>query len=185
MRKIIAGFAISLDGFMEGPNGEYDWIVNDPEHFKELAKAWENTDAFFYGRKTYEMSMAMSKKSGKNKKQNNPFAHMKHYIFSNTLKSVGEDFILVGGDVKTEVTKIKNQPGKDIMVFGGAQLAGSLMNMGLIDEVGVGICPVLLGSGKPFFQGIDKKIDLTLSDSKVYASGLVALTYRVKQKNKK
>jgi dihydrofolate reductase len=182
MRKLTAGFAISLDGFMEGPNGEYDWIVNDPEHFKELAKSWEKTDAFFYGRKTYEMSMAMQKKSGKGKKQNNPFAHMKHYVFSNTLDSVSEEFILVSGDIKTQVTKIKNEPGLDIMVFGGAQLASSLINLDLVDELGVGICPILLGSGKPFFMGLEKRVDLTLTDSKVYASGLVALTYSVKRK---
>jgi dihydrofolate reductase len=182
MRKLIAGFAISLDGFMEGPNGEYDWITNDPEHFKELAKTWKNSDAFFYGRKTYEMSMGMQQKSGKSKK--NPYAHMKHYVFSNTLKSVNEEFILVRGDIKTEVNRIKNEPGKDIMVFGGAHLVSSLLNLGLVDEVGMGICPIILGGGKPFVMGIDKRIDLTLTDSKVYASGLVALTYSVKQKRK-
>ena len=184
MRKIIAGFAISLDGFMEGPNGEYDWIVNDPEHFKELAKSWEKTDAFFYGRKTYEMSMAMYKKSGKSKSQKNPFAHMKHYVFSNTLSSVADDFILVNGDIKTQVTRIKNEPGNDIMVFGGAQLASSLIAMGLVDEIGIAICPILLGSGKPFCAGIEKRVELTLTDSRAYASGLVALTYGVKRKNK-
>jgi dihydrofolate reductase len=182
MRKISAGFAISLDGFIEGPKGEYDWIVNDPEHFKELSKTWEKTGAFFHGRKTYEMSMAMQKKSGKTKKQDNPFSHMKHYVFSNTLESVDDEFILVKGDIKKEVNKIKNEPGKDIAVFGGAQLAGSLINLGLVDEVVMAICPVLLGSGKPFFSGIEKRIDFTLTDSKTYASGLVVLTYALKRK---
>ena len=133
MRKISAGFAISLDGYIEGPNGEFDWIIQDPEQYKELAKKWERTDAFFHGRKTYEMSMAMQEKWGKSKKENNPFAHMKHYVFSNTLKSVAEDFILVSGDITDQVKKIKNEPGKEIAVFGGAQLASSLINMGLVD----------------------------------------------------
>src|SRR5919109_1430724 len=123
MRKLSAGFAMSLDGFIEGPNGEYDWIINDPEYFKELAAYWEKTDALFHGRKTYEVSMAMQKKSVKHKKQNNPFAHMKHYVFTNTLDSVSDDFILVKGDIKEQVTRIKNEPGKNIAVFGGAQLA--------------------------------------------------------------
>ena len=182
MRKISAGFAMSLDGFIEGPKGEYDWIINDPEHFKEMAKNWEKTDAFFHGRKTYEMSMAMQKKSGKASKKNNPFAHMKHYVFSNTLDSVDEEFTLVNGDVKKQVEAIRNEAGKDIAVFGGAHLACSLINLALVDEVMVAICPVLLGGGKPFFAGIDKKIQLTLSDSKVYASGLVVLTYSIASK---
>jgi dihydrofolate reductase len=130
MRKLSTGFAISLDGFIEGPNGEYDWIVNDPEYFKELSKSWEKMDAFFHGRKTYEMSMAMQKKSGKAK--NNPFAHMKHYVVSNTLESVSDDFILLKGDIEAEITKIKNGPGMDMSVFGGAQLASSLINLGLV-----------------------------------------------------
>jgi dihydrofolate reductase len=184
MRKISAGCAMSLDGFIEGPNGEYDWIINDPEHFKELAKFWEKTDAFFHGRKTYEMSMAMQKKSGKVSKKNNPFAHMKHYVFSNTLGSVEEEFILVKGDVKKQVEAIRNEPGKDIAVFGGAHLTCSLINLGLVDELALGICPVLLGGGKSFFAGIDKKVQLTLTDSKVYASGLVALTYSIGSKKK-
>lgn len=182
MRKLSAGFAMSLDGFIEGPNGEYDWIINDPEYFKELSETWEKTDAFFHGRKTYEMSMAMQKKTGKPKKQNNPFAHMKHYVFSHTLEEVSEDFILVKGDIKEQVTRIKNEPGKNIAVFGGARLAGSLIDMGLVDEVSIGLCPVVLGSGKPFFSGIGKRIDFTLISSKSYASGLVALTYGIKRK---
>lgn len=182
MRKISAGFAMSLDGYIEGPHGEYDWIINDPEHFKEMAKSWEKTDAFFHGRKTYEMSMAMQKRSGKVSKKNNPFAHMKHYVFSNTLDSVDPAFILVKGDVKKQVMAIRNEPGKDIAVFGGAHLACSLINLALVDELVVGICPVLLGGGKAFFAGIDKKIQLTLSDSKVYASGLVVLTYAITSK---
>ncbi len=176
MRKISAGFAMSLDGFIEGPRGEYDWIINEPEHFRELSKSWEETDAFFHGRKTYEMSMGMQKKSGK---KSNPFAHMKHYVFSNTLDSVSEEFILVKGDIRSEVRKIKNEAGKNIAVFGGAQLACSLINLGLVDEVVVAICPVLLGGGKAFFSAIDKRINFTLSGSKVYSSGLVVLSYKL------
>lgn len=179
MRKLSAGFAMSLDGYIEGPNGEYDWITNDPEHYQELAKSWERTDAFLHGRKTYDMSISMLKKSGKSK-QSNPFAHMKHYVFSNTLDSVHEDFILMKGDTKANVIKIKKEDGKDIAVFGGAQLACSLINLGVVDELVVAICPVLLGGGKSFFSGLDKRVLLKLAGSKSYASGLVVLTYNLK-----
>src|SRR5215208_6318046 len=100
MRKLIIGFACSLDGYIEGPNGEYDWIIFDKQQQKEVAESWKDIDAMFYGRKTYEASMAMQAKS---KSKSNPFAHMKHYVFSKTLSSVADGFILVYGDVETEV----------------------------------------------------------------------------------
>lgn len=184
MRKLIAGFATSIDGFIEGPNGEIDWIIYDKEQFKELAVYWKRMDAMFHGRKTYEASMAREKTSGlpADVKQANPFAHMKHYVFSNTLKEVEGDYILVRGDLKKEVNKIKNEPGKDIAVFGGGVLVCSLLNLGLVDELTLAICPVLLGKGRPFFPEITKRIDFTVKEVKSYSSGLVSLTYSVKNK---
>ncbi len=177
MRKLIVGFATSMDGYIEGPNGEYDWITHDPEQFKELAASWKKTDTMFYGRKTYE---AVNKQSN-TKKGKNPFARMKHYVFSKTLSSVQNDFILINGDLKEEVKRIKAEPGKDIAVFGGAELACSLINLGLIDELVLVICPVLLGGGKPFFSAIAGRKYYYLKESKMYPSGLVSLTYQPKK----
>jgi dihydrofolate reductase len=178
MRKIIAGFAMSIDGYIEGPNGEYDWIIHDKEQFKELAEHWKKIDAMFYGRKTYEVAL-------KNKEQyagkNNPFVHMKHYVFSNSLLNVEEGFILINGDTKKEVIKIKNEPGKYIAVFGGAEFACSLINLKLVDELMLAICPVLLGKGKPFFINISERNYFTLKENKIYPSGLVSLTYKAKK----
>jgi dihydrofolate reductase len=176
MRKIIAGFAISLDGYIEGPNGEYDWIIFDKEQQKQLADYWKKIDAMFYGRKTYEAALAMSAKT---KNKSNPFAHMKHYVFSNSLDSLKGNFILIKGDTQTEVQKIKNESGKDIAVFGGADLACSLINSGLVDELVLAVCPILLGAGKSFFSSINKRINLKLKENKEYSSGLVLLTYGV------
>jgi dihydrofolate reductase len=175
MRKLIAGFAVSLDGYIEGPNGEYDWIIYDQEQFNELAKHWERMDAMFYGRKTYEVCMAMQ--SGSKKNQKNPFAHMKQYVFSQTLKEIQEGFILVNGDLEKEVIKIKKESGKDIAVFGGAELVSSLINLDLIDELVLAICPVVLGKGKPFFINIKERKRYRLKEVKSYTSGLVSLTY--------
>lgn len=179
MRKLIAGFATSIDGYIEGPNGEIDWIIYDKDHFKELAGSWKKIDAMFHGRKTYEASLVMQKGS---KKQSNPFANMKHYVFSNTLKKVEPGYILVSGDLKKEVTKIKSEPGKEIAVFGGSLLVSSLLNLGLVDELSLAICPALLGNGKPFFPDIKKRIDFTLKKAKSYPSGLVYLTYVLKKR---
>ena len=153
MRKIIAGFATSIDGFIEGPNGEYDWIIHDKEQYKRLAEQWKKIDAMFYGRKTYETVLKNPYKG-----KNNPFAHMKHYVFSQTLQKVESDFILVSGDLKKEVEKLKNQPGKDIAVFGGAELLSSLLNLDLVDELILAICPILLGKGKPFLLLLKKEL---------------------------
>jgi len=178
MRKIVAGFATSIDGFIEGPKGEIDWIIYDKEQFKELAQHWKRMDAMFYGRKTYEAALKMSK--GAKGKQSNPFAHMKHYVFSNTLKKVEQGYILVSGDTKAEVEKIRNQPGKEIAVFGGAELLSSLLNMDLVDELSLAICPVLLGKGKSFFPFIEKRIEWEVKEVKTYKSGLISITYQRK-----
>ena len=178
MRKLIAGFAVSLDGYIEGPKGEYDWIIYDKENYKELAKHWKKIDAMFYGRKTYEAAVKMK---GQYKGKNNPFARMKHYVFSNSLTKVEDGFILLSGDTKKLVTKIKNETGKDIAVFGGAEFACSLINLKFVDELVLAINPVLLGKGKPFFSNINERNYFTLKESKIYSSGLVSLTYEVKR----
>ena len=133
MRKLVSGFASSLDGYIEGPKGEFDWILIDKEiDFAEMNKRY---DAFFYGRKTYEAFGKIGK----------PDASAKHYVFSNSLETVNEGFILVKGDLLNEVSQIKNEAGKDIAVFGGAGLLASLLNAGLVNEIAISIIPVLLG----------------------------------------
>ena len=96
MRKIIAGFATTIDGFIEGPDREIDWIIYDNEQFKELAESWKNIDAMFHGRKTYEASLEM--KGEVSEEMVNSFAHMNQYVFSNTLKEVEPGYNLVNGD---------------------------------------------------------------------------------------
>jgi len=178
MRKLIAGFATSIDGYIEGPNREIDWIIYDKEQFKELGKQWKETGVMFHGRKTYEVAIAMQKDA--KGKQANPFAHMKHYVFSNTLKKVDEGFILVSGDIKNQIEKIKQEPGGQIAVFGGAELVCSLLNLDLVDELVLAICPVLLGKGKPFFPDIHKRINWKVKEVKSYSSGLISITYERK-----
>jgi len=180
MRRLIAGFATSIDGFIKGPKGEIDWIIYDKEVINELEKQWSETDAMFHGRVTYEEVIKMYGK--KKSKQSNPFSHMKHYVFSRKLTNVEDGFILVNGDLKTEVEKIKNEPGKNIAVFGGAKLLSSLLNHKLVDELVLAICPIVLGKGKPFFTDIDHRIDFNLKETKSFSSGLVQLTYTKKQR---
>jgi dihydrofolate reductase len=173
MRKLILAVAVSLDGFIEGPNGEYDWCFTDQDY--GLKDFFKRIDTIFVGRKTYEMSLEMEGGGA-------GFPKFKEYIFSTTLDEVKEGATLIKEDVKTEVEKIKNEKGKDIWLFGGAGLTTSLMNLGLVDEISLAVYPILLGGGKPLFNNIKERIKLTLVDTRKYSTGLVSLTYNVVQK---
>src|SRR5436309_811108 len=117
MRKIVAGFAISLDGYIAGPNGEFDWIIVDPEiNFAEEMKRF---DTYLLGRKTYELSKSMAQSFGKSKV----------YVFSNSLTKVNKPFILINKDIKQKVQEIKNEKGKDIALFGGGELLTFLLDL--------------------------------------------------------
>ncbi|GAB3698852.1 dihydrofolate reductase family protein [Spirosoma flavus] len=172
MRKVILGLAVSLDGHIEGPNGEYDWCFTDQDY--GLNAFLERIDAIFIGRKSYELMNNPAEEAS-----NYQFSAYKKYVFSNTLTQVGEGAELIRGDLKTEINALKNQPGKDFWLFGGADLTSSLMNAGLVDELFLAVHPIVLGAGKPLFNNIHDRIKLTLTDSKIYSTGLVSLYYRL------
>jgi dihydrofolate reductase len=173
MRKVILGVAVSLDGFIEGPHGEYDWCLTDQDY--GLSGFFKRIDSIFVGRKSYEMSLGLEGGI-------EGFPTFKEYIFSTTLGKVKEGAILIKGNIRDEVEKIKKQKGKDIWLFGGASLTTSLMNMGLVDELWLSVHPLILGSGKPLFQNMEGSIPLTLLDSKTYSTGLVSLVYAIKNR---
>jgi dihydrofolate reductase len=166
MRKVVAGFAASLDGYIEGPNGEYDWILIDPEiNFAEQMKRF---DAYLLGRITYEkMKGGVTKGS-------------QWYVVSNTLPHVDQGFQLIGGNIQQSIQQLKEEEGKDIAVFGGASLLASLLDMKLVDEISVAVIPVLLGKGKPMVSMLQNKVALQLMDTKRYGNGTIQLTYEVK-----
>jgi dihydrofolate reductase len=170
MRKIILGVAVSLDGYIEGPNGEFDWCFTDQDY--GLSEFFKRIDTSFMGRKTYEVTMAMGEAANLPK--------VKEYVFSNTLTKVKDGAILINGDIRSEVEKIKSSHGKDIWLFGGAALTASFLNMGLVDELWLSVHPILLGGGKPLFPDIKNRTYLHLLESKTYSTGLVSLKYSLK-----
>ena len=169
MRKVILGLAVSLDGYIEGPNGEYDWCFTDQDY--GMSEFFNNVDAAFMGRKSYEMTLAMGEAASTG------FPKLKRYVFSNTLEDVQEGVTIIRGDIKIAVDLIKNESGKDIWLFGGAGLTTSLMNLDLVDRLWLAVHPIILGSGKPLFQDISQRKHLKLLESKSFDSGLVSLTY--------
>ena len=171
MRKIISGFACSLDGYITGPNGEYDWIIMDKE--MDFAEQMKRYDTYLLGRRTYDSIRGMSGPA---------MPEVKNYVFSNTLTSADKNYILVKGDIAKEVKKIKEQPGKEIAVFGGANLLASLLDLKLVDQLEIAIIPVLLGAGKPMVSLLKKKVWLNLVKTKNYSNGTVQVYYEVRYK---
>ena len=168
MRKLVAGFAISLDGYIEGPNGEYDWIIMDKDF--DFDSHINRFDTFFFGRKSYLKLKEQSSVS---------FPGIKNYVFSNSLEVSNDTFVLVKGDIQEIVTQIKKQDGKDIAVYGGANLLSSLLNVSLIDELIMSIIPVVLGGGKSMVDSLKQRVNLQLTDTKKFSGGTVQLTYKV------
>jgi len=171
MRKIVLQLAVSLDGYIEGPNGEFDWCFTDQDY--GMSAFFKRIDSTFMGRKTYELALSMQDEAPPG------FPKFKEYVFSNTLTEVKEGVKLINGDIKSEVEKIKKEKGKDIWLFGGADLISSLMNLQLVDEIILAVHPVILGSGKALFSEIKERTWLTLTDHKIYPNGLAFLMYSV------
>ncbi|CAG5000937.1 putative protein YyaP [Dyadobacter sp. CECT 9275] len=178
MRKLILGLAITLDGYIEGPNGEFDWCFTDQDY--GLNEFFTGIDAIFIGRKSYEVAQQYA--------ENHPdevipgMPALTEYVFSKTLRSVKSGAVLLSEDVMDEARRIKEQPGKDIWLFGGATLTEAMMKEGLVDELWLSVHPILLGGGRPLFGLSDERIPLTLLKTKSYSTGLVSLHYKVNKK---
>jgi len=169
MRKLILQLAVSLDGFIEGPNGEFDWCFTDQDY--GMTDFLARVDSLLLGRKSYELTQTMGEEAMA------PFSQLKQYIVSTTLRNVQPGEILIKENAEEAVQKLKQQQGKDIWLFGGASLTTSMFNAGLIDEIILAVHPVILGSGKPLFNNIQNRTHLTLQNATTYSSGLVMLTY--------
>jgi len=170
MRKVILGVAVSLAGFIEGPNGEYDWCSTDQDY--GLSEFFKQIDTIFMGRKSYELSLTLPA-------EENQWKGMATYVFSNSLKEVkGENVKLISGNIEAQLADVLKQPGKDIWMFGGAELLTTFVNNGWIDEYWLSVHPIVLGSGKPLFQNIRERKKLKLVHHKVYETGLVSLRYQ-------
>ena len=172
MRLVTFGVANSLDNFIAREDGAVDWLVWDDEVAAISREFWKTIDTVLMGRKTYEVAVASG--SG-------AYPGVKNYVFSRTLKQPRSKKVeVISQDAVEFVRKLKSEPGKGIGIIGGGDLARSLLQARLIDQIGVNIQPVLLGSGTPLFYEMQQQLDLELLESQVLKNGGVYLLYRVK-----
>lgn len=174
MRLVSFGVANSLDNFIARADGAVDWLVWDDEVAAISKRFFKTIDTVVMGRKTYEVAA----RSG-----DGAYPGVRNYVFSRTIKRAPTKKIeFISEDAAEFVSKLKNEKGKGICVLGGGELARALFDARLIDQIGLNIQPVLLGSGIPLFYEMNQQLDLELLEFKTLRSGGVFVFYRVKQK---
>jgi dihydrofolate reductase len=177
MRRVLYGGAMSLDGFIAGPNGEYDWIVMDPDI--DFAAMMAQFDTFLIGRKTFEAMRRMGADVTSKPEARN-------IVFSRTLSPDDYPQITVSADAERVVAELRSKPGKDIALFGGGELFRSLLAAGLVDGVNVSLVPVLLGGGIPLLPSPAGRATLKLRKHRVYEkTGTVGLWYDIERHGKR
>lgn len=187
MRTVTYGAACSLDGFITAADASLDWLHFSTDVQQIMGDYWASIDTMLMGRKTWEVSVAMG--GGKKKARPTPNAKPRKprkpaittYVFSRTLRPDQVDGAeLVSDGAGDFVRALKTQPGKGICVMGGGILATSLLEAGVIDEVGMNTHPVLLGAGIPLFGNPGRRVPLELKESRVLDGGCVYSVYRVR-----
>lgn len=189
MRKIISFMHISLDGFVAGPNGEMNWIKADEELFSYVGERISEGDTSMYGRVTYEMMEGYWPTAGKEPNAtNHEIEHSKWYdkvhkiVLSKTLKDEPlRNTKIISDNLKDSIDKIKQEPGKEILLFGSPSATHALIEQDLIDGYWLFVNPIILGQGIPLFTGIKDKIKLKLLNTRSFSIGVTELNYLVEK----
>ena len=171
MRKIILSVAVSLDGFIEGPKGEYDWCP--PPSKNEMGEFLQNIDTIFMGRKSYELAGTKM------------FPKKEHYVFSDTLNGNAKGVNIIRSNMFKTVNLMLLEKGKNIWLFGGANLITTFINENLVDEMWLAFVPIIIGGGTPLFQNIAERKKYKLTESKVTGEYLSVRLEKNNLKHKK
>jgi dihydrofolate reductase len=185
MRKIIYWVHASVDGYIAGPQGEFDWPALGPELYGYSEAMNEQVDTLLYGRVVWRMMAAYwpaadadPETAGDHVRAFAPFwRRTPKVVVSRTLEDAGWDARVIGSDLATQITELKRQPGKDILLTGGAELAASLTELGLLDDYRIVVHPVVLGGGPRLFLEPASRIDLRLVDTRTFDGKTVLVRY--------
>ena len=187
MRRVIFEASVSLDGFIEGPNSELDWLVSGetPANAATFLSAF---DTIFFGRKAYE-KLGIIHQSGEDIPGDGreffyAFHRMRKYVFSKTLKHVAGNGMVISENLETEVKRIRAEEGKDIWLCGGADIMRTFATLDLIDAYFLIVHPVTLHSGTPLFEAHERPSDLSLAGRRNLKSGVVILQYLPESRSK-
>jgi dihydrofolate reductase len=179
MKKLFWQMNVTLDGFMEGPNRELTHTAefHDPDFDRYASEMLNSIGGMLLGRVTYELFAGYwPSATGPDADRMNQLPKV---VFSRTLKKLDwGNSKLVNGNIEEAVTRLKQQPGKDLALFGSANLAATLIQLGLIDEYRVLVTPVILGVGTPMFKDVESTFKLQLLKATTWSSGTVALWYQ-------
>lgn len=175
----------SLDGFVAGPDGEMDWIKVDDEIFDFVGTMTDKADTALYGRVTYEMmegywpTAADQPNASRHDKEHSAwYKKVSKVVLSRTISEKGlENTKVINDQLPDNINKIKNQAGKNILIFGSPRASHSLLSHDLVDEFWLFVNPVLLGKGIPLFKGVTQTTKLKLVETKAFSSGVIALHY--------
>ena len=187
MRKVILYMLVTLDGFIAGPNGELDSFDVDDEMMQFANHFVSTADAILFGRVAYEEFVSYwdalepttdASISEANIEFASIFRNMTRIVFSRTLDRVEGNAFLIKDNIAAEVSKLKQQPGRDLVLICGPDLLSTFIQLGLIDEYVILVCPIVLGDGKPLFKNLQDKLQLKLLRTKVFNSGAVMLDYQ-------
>ncbi|AKZ56400.1 Deaminase [Streptomyces ambofaciens ATCC 23877] len=185
MRSVTYSMGVSLDGYIVGPDGGFDWSAPDPDVFRFWIDEIRQVDVHLLGRRLYETMLywetadqdASLDEAGREWAALwNPLPKV---VFSTTLTSVEGNARLATGSVAEEIERLRAEPGEGEIAIGGATLAAEAAAAGLIDEYRIMVHPVLVGGGVPYFPGGERRVDLELVDTRTFGSGVVHLRYRV------
>jgi len=183
MKKMFLFMMVSLDGFMEGNNHDLSWHNADAEFIDFAMEQASDIGTIFFGKNTYQLMEGFwPSDQAAEEKETNFMINTPKVVFSTTLSEVHETEkwknITLKHDVNPdEIKKLKKGSKKDIAVFGSNNLCITLLKLGLMDEIRIMVNPIVLGSGTRLFQGISRKLNLLLTDTRKFKNGNILLTY--------
>jgi dihydrofolate reductase len=185
MRNLIFFMHTSLDGFVAGLNGEMDWINLDESLFDFVGTMTDQADAALYGRVTYEMMQSYWPRAGEepnatkhDKEHSKWYNKVSKVVLSRTMQETGlHNTKVISDQLSDNINELKQQEGKNIIIFGSPSASQSLLNEGLVDEFWLFVNPIILGHGMPLFKDITGTTKLKFVESKTFACGVIALHY--------